>query len=75
MSFYKFFFAKDAAYRLRRLGALREPVLRPLCVDLHLNGIGNGVVLPDHFQKPAVLRTAFVDHHNPVMRAFFRPDP
>src|SRR3954468_16487353 len=72
---YKFFFAKDAPDRLRRLGTFREPILRSLCVDLHLNWVCDRVVLSEHLQKTAVSRTALVDHHNPVIGPFFRPDP
>src|SRR6516164_2811184 len=72
---YKFFFPKNAPNRFRRLRALREPVLRSLRVDLHLNGVSNRVVLSDHLQETAVSSTALVDHNNPVIGAFLRPDP
>jgi hypothetical protein len=49
--------------------------LRSLGVNLELNGIRNRVVLSDHLQKTAILRSPLVDHHYPVIRALFRPDP
>jgi len=72
---YDFFLLKDAPNRFRRHGALREPILRSLCVDFHLNGISNRVVLSDHLQKPAVARSAFIDYYNPVIGPLCRPDP
>src|SRR5688572_20654084 len=72
---YKFFFTKDALNRLRRRGSLREPVLRALCVDLHLNRIRERVVLSDYLQKTAVSGAPFIDDDDPVKGPFFRPDP
>ncbi len=73
--FYKFFFPKNAPDSLRRRGTLREPILRSLYVDLHLNRVCNRVVLSDHLQKPAVSGSALIDDHYPVIGPFFRPDP
>src|SRR6185369_10383872 len=72
---YKFFLPKNALYRLRRCSSLREPVLRTLSVDLHLNRVRKGIVLSDHLQKPAVSGATLIDYNDPVIGTFFRPDP
>src|SRR5262245_21684287 len=72
---YKFFFAKNASNRLRRCGTLREPKLCALSVDFHLNGVRERVVLSHHLQKTPVSGTTLIDHDNPVVGPFLRPDP
>ena len=72
---YKFFFPKNAANRLRRFCALREPILRALRINLDLSGTGYRIVLSENLQETPIPRTAFVDHHDPVIGPFFRPDP
>src|SRR5687767_11034722 len=72
--FHNLLFAENAAYGLRRLGALRQPVLRPFRVDFDLRGIRYRVVLPEYFEESPVACSPLVDHHNPVKGTFLRPD-
>src|SRR4030095_9533179 len=72
---YKFLFLKNATYRLRRCGTLREPVLCALRVNLHVSWASKRVVLSDHLQKTDVSRPALIDDDNPIMGPFLRSDP
>ena len=61
------------AYGLRRLGALRQPVLCPFRVDFDLRGISNRVVLPENLQESPIARPPLLDNHDPVKGTFLRP--
>src|SRR5262249_20052539 len=72
---YKLLLPKNTSNRLRRFGALGEPVLRALCIDLHLNGVRNRVILSNNLQKTAVSRPALIDYNDPVKGPFLCPNP
>ena len=57
-----------------RLGALREPGLRLLLVDLELDRFGARVVVPERLDRATVAGTATVGDHDAVGRLLRRAD-
>src|SRR3990170_3156029 len=57
-----------------RLGALREPRLRALDVDLELDGLRPRVVVPDRLDRATVARVAGIRDDDTVRRLLLRPD-
>src|SRR5919109_178832 len=67
--------AQQGRDRLRRAGALLQPVLRPILVDDDQGGVRLRVVLADGLDRATVARRALVGDDNPPDRVLLRPDP
>src|SRR5262249_14603463 len=66
--------AQQGGDRLRRLGAVLEPVTRALLVELDRRGLGLRVVATDRLDRAAVARRALVGDDDPPDRVLLRSD-
>ena len=67
-------FPENAGDGLGSFSPLRQPVQRPLPINVDLGWIDNRVILSDYFEKPAISGSALLDHYDPIIGTLLGPD-
>src|SRR5581483_6350801 len=65
-------FRDDLADSVRHFGALGNPIIDALALELNAGGVGTGIVSSHDLDRAAIARAFLLDHHHAIMRLFAR---
>jgi hypothetical protein len=64
----------QTAYSFRGLRAVFDPVFNAVMLEVNRHRLSHRIVMPNHFNGPAVAGAFLVDYYQTVGRFLFRPE-